>query len=191
MNIYQFPFQVDVSDMTAEIINNPNCWNFDTAREHSLYEQRNTRTIPLRNIKSKRGIRTPDHDDVYDTAIIPYFPATMRFINWFLETFGGECGKIAIVALKPNADVSTHFDEGAYYRARDRFHLVLQGMYSYTVDGETSIFKPGDLFWFDCQKLHSAKNIGEEDRLVLIFDVKGSNFRQESDPLVIRQELTS
>jgi hypothetical protein len=43
-----------------------------------------------------------------------------------------------------------------------------------------AIFDKGDLWWFDNQKVHSAKNIGWDDRITLIFDVKGANWRDRA-----------
>lgn len=178
MNIFHFPFNIEVQEIKKEIEADPQLWDFDRSRQQTFYEQKATENILLRHSRKRRGQRLRDTEDVYDTVLQPWFPKTMDFMNWFLEKYGGECGRIAIVKLPPDEVVALHIDEGGYYRARDRFHLVIQGMYEYEVDGERQIFRTGDLFWFDSQKNHRAENIGEQDRIVLIFDVKNSMFRE-------------
>lgn len=162
----------------TEIEKNPNCWDFDRGRQ-SLYEQRHTKTIPLRAGKHRRAQRLWDSHEVFNTVLTPWFPQTMRFVEWFTNSHGGECGRIAIVKLPCGETVAKHIDFGDYYRKRDRFHLVIQGMYDYNVDGVSDVFSEGDFFWFDSQKTHHTKNIGTEDRIVVIFDILGSNFREK------------
>ena len=58
-----------------------------------------------------------------------------------------------------------------YYKTRDRYHLSLQGRYSYTVEGEKHIIKPGTFFWFDNKKYHEAENISDVDRITFVFDL--------------------
>jgi quercetin dioxygenase-like cupin family protein len=41
----------------------------------------------------------------------------------------------------------------------------------YTVEDESFIVEPGTLFWFNNKLEHSAKNIGDEVRITLVFDV--------------------
>lgn len=177
MNILKFPGKFDIDPIKEEIENNPNCWRFDEMRQ-TIYVQRYTQSIPLRASKSRRGMLKEDVQDVVPTLLVQYYPKTMAVLDGLISTLGGECGRVAIVRLPPAKFVARHVDEGAYYRARDRFHLVIQGVYEYNVDGESEIFQSGDLFWFDSQKTHHSRNIGDEDRIVLIFDLKGSNFRE-------------
>ena len=177
MNIYKFPFQIDVSGIYQEVLNNPNCWNFDRSSE-TLEVQQHTKTIPLRSGKRRRAVRLWDSHEYFDTILVPYFPMSMGFVSWFEEKYGGECGRIAIVKLPSEKKVYPHIDYGDYYRKRDRFHLVLNGMYEYNVGNEREIFSAGDLFWFESQKTHHTRNMSDVDRLVLIFDMKDSKFRE-------------
>ena len=176
MNIFKFPYDIDISEIKTEIENNPNCWNFDTSRKN-IYVQRNTDTIPIRAGKLKMGQRLWDSHESYDTVLKPYFPKTNAFIDYFIKLYGGECGRVAIVRLHQGKDVSKHIDVGDYYRKRDRFHLVIDGMYEYEVEGEKNVFSSGELFWFDSQKKHMARNLGLKERIVVIFDVKDSQWR--------------
>jgi quercetin dioxygenase-like cupin family protein len=41
----------------------------------------------------------------------------------------------------------------------------------YTVGDESVVVEPGTLFWFNNKLEHAAKNIGDDVRITLVFDV--------------------
>lgn len=178
MNIYKFPFTLDPEPILREIETNDRLWNATRFRSMNVYEQRHTSSIALREPRNRRGVRTRDSEDIYETIYYSFFPEVRYFSDWFTSTYGGECGRIAIVKLPSGKLVSPHIDVGEYYRKRDRFHFVLKGTYRYTVENDIEIMTAGDLFWFDSQKYHSAETLGSNDRIAIIFDVLGSEFRK-------------
>lgn len=180
MNIYKFPFKVDVSELKKEIEKNENFWTFDKSRQ-KIYEQKDTETIPLVNSRMRMGQKFCNNHEIFSTPLLNYFPSVVNFITYFIKTYQGECGRVAIVRLKPAAGVVKHIDFGEYYRLRQRFHLVVSGSYEYHVEDEYDIFSEGDLFWFNSQKIHWSKNIGTEDRVVLIFDIRNPIFMEEEN----------
>lgn len=82
--------------------------------------------------------------------------------------------RCAFFRLPVGGEVLSHIDDGKYYLTRDRFHLSLQGEYEYTCGDEFHLITPGTFFWFDNKKPHSAKNVGDVNRLTLVFDVPHS-----------------
>lgn len=173
---FRVPARYAVKPFLEEIKQNEILFDINQNRKN-IPVQRETSAITLRN-----GVATPGVDfrtvqesvDVIDWNL---FPITKMFLDDFTRDFGGELGRAMWVKLPPNKEVYPHIDEGTYYNCRDRFHLVVQGVYRYTVLNESQIFIPGDLWWFNNQLMHSAKNISAEDRIVLIFDVKDSQWR--------------
>jgi hypothetical protein len=176
--IYRFPYKVDVNPMLAEVSAHYGAWNYNPRRQNNIYVQKNTESIPIVHSRSRMGIRLADSEDHYETLLYPHFPAVTNFVDYFVQQYGGDRGRIAIVKLPPQKKVLRHIDEGAYYRKRDRFHLVVQGMYEYIVGEERDIFSAGDLFWFDSQSMHETLNIGTQDRIVIIFEIENSKFRE-------------
>ena len=67
--------------------------------------------------------------------------------------------------------VGQHIDEGTYYLTKDRYHLSIQGVYDYTVGGETVRVEPGTLLWFNNKAMHGTVNIGDVPRITFVFDV--------------------
>jgi len=80
-------------------------------------------------------------------------------------------GRAAFFKLKPDGRVLKHIDLGTYYHTKDRYHLSLQSRYHYIVGDEEMIVEPGTFFWFNNKLPHSAHNIGDVDRVSLVFDV--------------------
>ena len=56
-------------------------------------------------------------------------------------------------------------------KTKDRYHLSLQSRYHYTVGDEEMIVETGTFFWFNNKLPHSAHNIGDVDRISLVWDV--------------------
>lgn len=120
-------------------------------------------------------IENPD-DYVFDSEGCIPTPAYHRhtaavgFLNRHFKNFK----RAGFLALPPGGETGKHIDFGKYYLNKDRYHLSIQGKYEYTVGDESIIVEPGTLFWFDNKLEHSAKNIGDVDRIVLVFDVPHS-----------------
>ena len=77
------------------------------------------------------------------------------------------------MGLLPGMRVFPHIDVGAYYRIRDRFHLVLKSPAGspLTAERETVVMREGELWVFDNKVTHEAANRSEDLRVHLIFDV--------------------
>ena len=101
------------------------------------------------------------------------FPRALAFCQRIADLQRGELGRATLVALQPRGWVRPHVDAGAYYRVRDRFHLVLKspGGSPLTAGGETVVMHEGELWAFDNKAEHDARNPSDEPRLHLIFDV--------------------
>jgi hypothetical protein len=94
--------------------------------------------------------------------------------DWLNNQGITQVARAAFFKLAIDDQVLEHTDDGTYYLTKDRFHLSLQGTYLYTCGGERHIIQPGTFFWFDNKKPHSARNIGDVERLTFVFDVPHS-----------------
>lgn len=166
-DINTLPFLVEIQDQ-------PELWLFDTGRQDNIVVQQHTQNITLVN-----GIIEGEftHDKFNDsqlyakTALYDKFPKITSILH---KVFPHGLSRIMIVKLLPGKEVLPHIDHGAYYRARNRFHLVLQGEYEYEVGDEKIVAKPGMLFRFNNQLMHRAVNLTAGDRISIIFDVERS-----------------
>ena len=179
INLFKFPDIYDVDIYMDEVKNNDFMWELNNSRQKNNYEQQETNAIRLRQMKNKPGIRQRDNHETYEMPYFPTnFPNIKSFTENFIEKYGGKLEMVMIVSLPPEKTVYPHFDDGEYYKIRDRFHLVLQGIYQYNVGEETAIFSKGELWFFENQVEHDSKNIGSVDRISVIFDVLDSNWRE-------------
>ena len=100
------------------------------------------------------------------------FPLARAFLEETARTLGGELSRAKLVCLPPGNRVYPHVDRGEYYRARDRFHLVLRSSGSWMRAGDEEVrMRAGELWWFDNDQEHEACNDGDTDRIHLIFDL--------------------
>ena len=83
-----------------------------------------------------------------------------------------EMGRVLIVNLKSSGHVTKHIDQGTYADHYERFHLVLKSnQHCYQTSGnERQRFEVGEVWWFNNKKLHTAHNVGDTDRIHIIFD---------------------
>jgi quercetin dioxygenase-like cupin family protein len=120
------------------------------------------------------GVVKNKDDNIKNSSLQQNTPLYSHFTqlhSWFKSKGIKKHSRMAFFRLKPGDTVGLHIDDGTYYLPRDRYHLSLQGRYQYTVDNESKIIEPGTFFWFDNKKPHTATNIGDVDRITLVFDV--------------------
>lgn len=148
--------------------------DWSTARSDYAYEQKNTRNINLRI-----HVLTTEHPEVSESPLSKIvaenylaFQKTYTFLESFADGLNGQLGRAMIVTLKPNSQVYRHYDKGSYYEGRDRYHLVLRSSGSRMVCGdEQSVWKEGELWWFNNKLEHEAFNESSEERVHIIFDI--------------------
>lgn len=166
---------VPLERFLAEIKARPEDWEAITGRQSKIKVQRETRSIPLRGMrKSAQADRKGRdvHASRWTTASQRY-PAFRRLLEELAVELDGTLGRAKIVCLPAGHRVYPHIDRGAYYRVRDRYHLVLKSsLGSWLKAGDEEIrMREGELWWFDNKQMHEAFNDGDEDRIHLIFDM--------------------
>ncbi len=167
---------IDVKPLVAELNAAPDVWLANTSRQRKVRCQRDTRNIFLRVAVRPLPPGARNANDVHASRVARYaskFPKTLAFCQQFADLQGYELGRVTLVALQPHGWVRPHVDAGAYYRIRDRFHLVLvsPGGSPLTAKSETVVMREGELWAFDNKARHEARNPSGEPRVHLIFDV--------------------
>jgi outer membrane protein assembly factor BamB/orotate phosphoribosyltransferase len=164
----------DVQQIQQEILTQPELWSADTARQRKITVQRETESIFLRGAL-RSGDATGSTDDIQEsetTRFAEHFPATLRWVENIAAQRGQQLGRALLAKLPPGGRVYPHVDRGAYYAARDRFHLVIFSAGSrMTCGNEQAIMQEGELWWFDNKQPHAALNPSAQPRIHLIFDL--------------------
>ena len=167
---------VDVSPFLAELDAAPEMWLANTSRQRNVRCQRHTQNIFLRAARKPLPPGAKNANDVHESRVARAarkFPRSLAFCERTAEEFESTLGRATLVALLPKSQVFPHVDAGAYYRIRDRLHLVLKssGGSPLTAGDETVVMHPGELWAFDNKARHSAHNPSREPRVHLIFDL--------------------
>ena len=167
---------IDVAPLLSELAVAPEAWLADTSRQRKVRCQRDTQNIFLRVAKKPLPPGARNANDVHESRAAKSagrFPRALAFCEGIAALQEGELGRATLVALQPRGWVRPHVDAGAYYRIRDRFHLVLRSREGspLTAGGETVVMREGELWAFDNKAEHDARNPTAEPRIHLIFDV--------------------
>jgi len=164
---------VDIAPFMAELASNADAWAIDSWRQQNVPAQRHTESIRLRSAVVSPG---EDADDAQATRLAPTasrFPVALAFIDSIAAELHAEPQRAMYVRLAPHKNVYRHVDTGAYYRVRDRYHLVLGSADGspLTSGSERCVLREGELWWFDNKLPHEAFNPGDSWRIHLIFDL--------------------
>lgn len=167
---------VDIAPLLAELDAAPDMWLVDTSRQRKVRCQRHTRNIFLRAPRKPLPPGAKNANDVHESRVAPAaakFPRTLGYCKRVADALGGTLGRATLVTLLPRCRVFPHVDAGAYYRIRDRLHLVLrspEGSPLWAGD-EAVVMRTGELWAFDNKARHWAENPSDEPRMHLIFDI--------------------
>ena len=161
---------IDPEPLLKRIRNNPDDWDWVSSLNPDTIggEKDPYGFLPLIWAKVPKGGDPKNTDAVERTPLFEHYP---EVINFWHQNKISNVARAAFFRLLPGERVYEHIDEGTYYLTKDRFHLSLQSTYHYTVGDEEMIVEPGTFFWFYNKIPHGAKNIGDVDRISLVFDV--------------------
>jgi hypothetical protein len=153
-------------------------------------------------------LKTPLDDlclpDFRPTNAMFMYPEAMKTLVWFATTYGGKYARAIYYRTPPDTSVAIHIDaqpdrygikdrfKYELYYKKDRFHVVIDGSYDYTVDYEledkiykypptmtspvTETFSKGEVWWFNNKRPHTSYNHGNIHKINLVFDIEGTNF---------------
>ena len=167
---------IETAPVLAELDAARERWLADTSRQRKVRCQRHTRNIFLRTALKPLPPGADNANDVHENREARdalRFPRTLALLRELAERERGTLGRATLVALSPRRRVFPHVDAGAYYRIRDRYHLVLQSPSGspLTAAGETIVMRERQLWVFNNKVRHAAENPSDTARVHLIFDL--------------------
>ncbi len=165
---------IDTAPILAEIAASTSAFETHRGRQEKVRVQREALAIPLRGVRAS-AIGERQRRDVHEsrwTSGSQAYPLARAFLKTIARRLDGELSRAKIVCLPPGHRVYPHIDRGEYYRLRDRYHLVLKSSGSWMRAGDEEVrMRSGELWWFDNDQMHEARNDGDDDRIHLIFDL--------------------
>ncbi len=179
--------EIAVAPFLEEIAALADVWTGQAPRQPSAPVQREAPAIVLRGLrKSLQGDRP--RRDVHAsrwTTGSARLPGCRRFLDMFARSQNCLMGRAKIVRLPAGGQADPQVGRGAYYRLRDRYHLVLGSAVGSVLraGGEEVRMREGELWWFDNKQVHEVINEGEEDCIHFIFDLLPRHLAHEAiDP---------
>lgn len=92
----------------------------------------------------------------------------MRYVE------GTRLGRVIVTRLKPGGKILPHRDEGAPATYYERYQVVLdcpEGC-TFRIGDESVQMRSGEVWWIDNREEHEVVNLGHDDRLVMIVDIR-------------------
>lgn len=172
---------IDVSKILKQLLDNPNDWNAinknpDIQRNGihlKKYYENIPRTLHPGTIPMTLGVVKSSDDDIYESMLYrntEYYQKYTEIVNWLKSNGYQNHARAVFLKLPPRMTWDRHVDPGSYHINHDRFHLSIQGRYTYEVGDEQITVEPGTHFWFDNKQYHTARNIEDVDRITFVFD---------------------
>lgn len=176
--------RIEVAPLLAELDANPGLWNERPERRVGTSPHRETSDVWVRYASAKAigdpGFSHRPHESVWWPAsrqlpglILP-IEAVVNGLGFQLEDVGGplKMGGILITRIPPGCQVYPHHDRGTWHAEHytTKVWVVLRAndQCVNTVEDEAMVWKPGEGWSHDNLLVHSVRNDGESERLVLI-----------------------
>jgi mannose-6-phosphate isomerase-like protein (cupin superfamily) len=168
---------LDVAPLLEQIDEQPGLWNERPERRGGSSPHRETSDIWVRYAAAAEvgteGFMYRPHRSAWWPAYRA-LPAISDILMTILDEIDEpvEMGGILMTRIPPGCQVYEHHDKGTWHSEHYTLKTwtVLRGnpQCVNTVEGEEMVWKPGDCWSHDNLKLHSVRNEGASERIVLI-----------------------
>jgi quercetin dioxygenase-like cupin family protein len=87
---------------------------------------------------------------------------------------GTRLGRVVVTRLKPGGRIHPHADGGSPATYYERYQIALQARpgVAFRAGDEAIEQRTGDIWWFDNTQVHEVVNNSDDDRIVLIVDIR-------------------
>lgn len=162
----------DVSEIENRVKLFNSEWFIDTSRQDMYFAHKDTNTYFL--VEHSNHWQYGDKYSPEFKCLDPDLWELIRPIVEELESsVNGKMGKVVLINLPENKNVSEHKDKGDYLDIIRRFHIPIftNENVLFTINDETKIMKSGECWEINNSKLHSVKNEGSKNRVHLMIDI--------------------
>jgi hypothetical protein len=165
----------DVSNVLNNVKKINDEWNDYTFRQNRQYSERrnphlytNTFVIQFHSFDWNFGDKI--NSEIQNAGMLDVVSNIVKDLELMCN---GVSGRVLLIKLLANRDVSEHTDKGEYLSAVRRFHIpvITNDLVSYTVNGETVNMKEGECWEINNLKPHSVLNASDIDRVHLLIDI--------------------
>jgi len=177
LNEFNFKFYkvFNIDNIRNEVEKLSDEWNLDKFRQNARYpERRNphlyTHTFTIQNHSIDWNFGDKVESEVKHAGLLSVVGDIVKDLELMC---GGPSGRVLLIKLSANKDVSEHTDKGDYLSTVRRFHIpiITNDLVSYTVNGERINMKEGECWEINNLKSHSVLNDSDTDRVHLLIDI--------------------
>jgi hypothetical protein len=172
---FKFYKTFNVDSISNEIEKFTDQWNIDTYRQRQHYKERRnphlyTQTFTIQNHDINWNFGDKIESEVKDMSMLNSVLHIVKDLELMCQ---GVSGRVLLINLSANKDVSEHTDKGDYLSTVRRFHIpiITNDLVSYTVNGERINMKQGECWEINNLKSHSVLNDSSIDRVHLLIDI--------------------
>jgi len=168
---------LDITPLLLKIKQNPSLWDQNTLRTHHS----GTAHCEASDIWLRFNEIPKNPETVIDDKICINYPAfhilteCHPIILSLMNRVRGEIiGRCLITRLMPGKRIHPHADMGAPAEYYERYHIPLKSMPGvvFRAGDEQVEMRPGEVWWFDNQKEHEVINNSQDERIVMIVDIR-------------------
>ena len=172
---FKFYKKYDIGSISNKVKNIGDGWDTYNFRQNVKYlDRRNphlyTNTFVIQYHSFDWNFGDKINSEIKDIDMLNSVSDIVKDLELMCE---GISGRVLLLKLFANKDVSEHTDRGEYLSAVRRFHIpiITNDLVSYTVNGETVNMKEGECWEINNQKPHSVLNDSDIDRVHLLIDI--------------------
>ena len=102
----------------------------------------------------------------------------MPIIKDMENLYDGKFGRILLIKLPQESDITPHFDRDEYFNLTRRFHvpIISNNLVEFSVGDEIINMKEGECWEINNKRVHKVMNNGTDDRVHLLFDIIPGEF---------------
>lgn len=147
-------------------------WLLDPLRQNETIHHTKTQTyfISYFELIDDFSGYVPKINENVDSVLVEMI---MPIIKDMENLYNGKFGRILLIKLPQESDITPHFDRDEYFNLTRRFHvpIISNNLVKFSVGDETINMKEGECWEINNKRMHKVINNGTDERVHLLFDI--------------------
>lgn len=171
---------VDVSELYAQLLENPDIWNRNSANVLPTGPHRETSIILLHTKDETENLEfgfsnfSDAHDQVWYQAV-ETLPAAKKIAHTIMSALEGEVlGGVVIYKVPPGKMIYPHIDTGWHSEFYSKINVCIESNDSafFGYIDEACVQRQGECHYFENNVAHGVVNEGKTDHIILVVCIR-------------------
>jgi hypothetical protein len=169
---FLFHKNYDISEISKHLLSFTKEWFIDTSRQELYVSHRETNSYFI-NEHSNSWKINDSYNPEFKCTDEKLWQLIKPIIQEFEKIHDGKMGKVLFINLPAEKVIDGHFDRGDYLDVVRRHHLAIttNPKVLFSVGNETLNMAIGECWEINNNHFHSVSNLGETNRIHLLFDI--------------------